>query len=96
MKDKRIVKSVTVILAIVFTVLVTMCIADYRRTLYTFEKPIFAQVVNGADDGGSGSYVGIGYSIDIKGNFMPEDEFKGVTHASFYVFGKKIHSTIRD
>ncbi|MGM0482574.1 MAG: hypothetical protein ACQEP6_01765 [Patescibacteria group bacterium] len=72
------------------------CINPNSIWIFFLIKPIFAQVVNGADDGGSGSYVGIGYSIDIKGNFMPEDEFKGVTHASFYVFGKKIHSTIRD
>lgn len=94
--NKKILKNFTLVFVTVLTFLVTMGITDYRRTVHSFEKPIFAQVINGADDGGSGSYVGIGYSVDIKGNFMPEDELKGVTHASFYVFGKEIHYAVRD
>ncbi len=96
MKSKKIVKRILIIIIVLLIVLITMGVTDYRRTIHSFEKPIFAQVVNGADDGGSGLYVGIGYSVDIKGNFMPEDEFKAVTHAHFYVFGKEVHYVIRD
>jgi len=96
MKTKKIVKIIIIMDAIILVVLMTMGITDYRRTTHSFEKPVFAQVVNGADDGGSGLYIGIGYSVDIKGNFMPEGEFKGVTHAHFYVFGKEIRYAIRD
>ena len=49
-----------------------------------------------ADDGSSGIYNGLGYSFDIKGNFMPEDEFPGVTHADFYLLGRHIKGVIRD
>ena len=96
MKKKKLVKRIISTIVILLIIMVTMGIIDYRRTTHNFEKPIFAQVVNGADDGGSGLYVGIGYSADIKGNFMPEDEFKGVTHAYFFVFGKEVRYVIRD
>lgn len=49
-----------------------------------------------ADDGGSGIYKGLGYSFDIKGNYMPEDEFSGVTQAKFYLFERIIRESIRD
>ena len=49
-----------------------------------------------ADDGGSGTYKGLGYSFDIEGNFMPEDEFPGVTKARFYLLGKMLKEAIRD
>ena len=35
-------------------------------------------------------------SFDIEGNFMPEDELKGVTKYDFYIFGKHIETGIRD
>ena len=40
------------------------------------------------DDGGSGLYKGLGYSVYIEGNFMPEDEFPGITKSTFKLFGK--------
>ena len=69
---------------------------DYWRTMHHFEKPIFAMPRITADDGGSGTYSGIGYSFEIKGNFMPEDEFPGVTHGTFSLFGKNLKSVVRD
>ena len=62
--------------------------------VHSFERPIFCIVGETADDGDSGHYAGLGYSFDIKGNFMPEDELKGVTEYSYHLFG--IQSTIRD
>lgn len=69
---------------------------DYWRTTHDFAKPIFARSTNGFDDGGSGTYQGIGYSIEIKGNFMPEDELPGVKHAQFMIFGRQVRTVIRD
>jgi hypothetical protein len=69
---------------------------DYRQTMGRFEKPVFARCRIGFDDGGSGTYRGIGYSIEIKGNFMPEDEFPGVTSAKFRVLGIKVSAVTRD
>ena len=45
---------------------------------------------------GSGKYIGLGYSFDIKGNFMPEDEFPGVTKWTYYLFGIELQTQIRD
>ncbi|KUO52353.1 MAG: hypothetical protein APF76_04780 [Desulfitibacter sp. BRH_c19] len=50
-------------------------IVDYRQVCHNFEKPIVAIPIQTADDGGSGIYKGLGYSFNIKGNFMPEYEF---------------------
>lgn len=69
---------------------------DYRTTMHGFEKPIFAAAKKTADDGGSGIYQGIGYSIEVEGDFMPEDEFPGVTYARFTLFGKEIKTSLRD
>ena len=61
-----------------------------------FEKPLFSVPCVTADDGGSGHYQGLGYSFDIKGNFLPEDEFPGVTAYSLRIFGAEIRSGLRD
>ena len=63
---------------------------DYMRVFRFHEKPIAARPINLSDDGGSGLYQGIGYSIDIKGNFMPYDEYTGVIWARFYVLGNEV------
>ncbi|NLC11494.1 MAG: hypothetical protein GX767_04490 [Firmicutes bacterium] len=76
-----------IVLLIVYAGMMTI---DYLKTMHNFKKPIFAVCLHGYDDGGSGTYAGIGYTIDIKGNFMPEDELSGVTEASFYILGSKV------
>ena len=68
---------------------------DFLR-LNEFEMPLFCIGTNLADNGGSGHYVGLGYSFDIEGNFMPEDEFPGVTKYRYYIFGMEIKSEVRD
>lgn len=68
---------------------------DYSRVC-GFEKPIFCIATNTADDGGSGHYIGLGYSFEIKGNFMPEDEFPGVTKWTYYLLGIEVQTQIRD
>ncbi len=83
---------IAVILAAIWTL---AGVVDFSR-VHSFEKPIFSVGVETADDGGSGHYVGLGYSFDIEGNFMPEDELQGVTEYSFYLFGFKAASVIRD
>lgn len=69
--------------------------ADFLRAS-SFERPLFCVPVDTAKDGGSGLYRGLGYSFDIKGNFMPEDELPGVTEYTYYLFGNNIRSGIRD
>ena len=68
---------------------------DYFR-VHNFEKPLFCVGTRLSDDGGSGHYVGIGYSFDIDGHFMSEDEFLGVTKYSYQIFGIHVKSDLRD
>lgn len=91
MNKKKII--IAVICAVVLWIAIG--IVDYGR-VHNFEKPIFCVGSELADDGGSGKYVGLGYSFDIEGNFMPEDEFPGVTKWTYYLFGIEMQSQIRD
>ncbi|MDD7643699.1 MAG: hypothetical protein PUK75_14750 [bacterium] len=84
---------ISVVCAIVLWIAIG--IIDYSR-VHSFEKPIFCVGTELADDGGSGKYDGFGYSFDIIGNFMPEDEFPGVTKWTYYLFGVEIQTQIRD
>ena len=70
-------------------------VVDYSR-VHSFEEPVFCVGTDLASDGGTGKYIGLGYSFDIKGNFMPEDEFPGVTKWTYYLFGMELQTQIRD
>lgn len=82
-------------LAVGLVLWLVMTLSDFDR-VRRFELPTFCVLTNGADDGGSGTYVGLGYSFDIQGNFLPEDEFPGVTRYTFEIFGRNVTSGIRD
>ena len=89
-------KTLYIVLGIIFVIWIMMGLVDYSK-VHSFERPIFSIIIEpGYEDGGSGRYVGLGYYFDIKGNFMPEDEFPGVTryHAKF--LGSHLKSGIRD
>ena len=90
---KRIIKT----LIIVFALWIAIGLVDYFR-VSSFERPLFSflDVENSFEDGGSGTYKGLGYSFDIKGNFMPEDEYPGITSYTYYIFGTPIKASIRD
>ena len=68
---------------------------DFWRVTH-FERPVFCLLVNGADDGGSGQYIGLGYSFEIEGNFMPEEELPGVTRYRTDLFGIAVGAGARD
>lgn len=93
---KKVYRHIQRLLFIILILMLMTGATDYWRTIHSFEKPIFAQVYEGADDGGSGRYFGIGYYIDIEGNFMSLDEFPGVTEAKFMLFGIEIQNVLRD
>lgn len=95
-KIKKIFKITAMVLCLPIFFWFVMIVVDYWRTIYDFERPIFAKCTSGFDDGGSGTYTGIGYSIELKGNFMLEDELSGVTHVRFMVFGKEVKVVVRD
>lgn len=88
-------KIVLIVVGVVLTIWLIFGIIDFSK-VHSFEKPIFCINTKTSDDGGSGHYIGLGYSFDIKGNFMPEDELKGITEYSYYIFGIRIESSVRD
>ena len=96
---KKINKKKSVIIAIIILLVLWIAIGliDFFR-VSSFERPIFCRldVENSYDDGGSGKYNGLGYSFDIMGNFMPEDEYPGVTKYTYYIFGSEVSAGIRD
>ena len=72
-------------------------IVDFSR-IHSFERPIFwvSPSSQALQDNGSGTYVGFGYSFEVKGNFMPEDELPGVTEYAAKIFSIPIMAGVRD
>lgn len=83
---KRWIRVISVVLILWFAIGLIDCVrvTDYKR-------PIFCIYTNSADDGGSGKYIGLGYSFDIVGKFLPEDKEPAVTEYTFYIFGLKVN-----
>ena len=88
-------KRLLIALFAAFALWAAVTVTDLVR-VKSFHKPMFCILTESADDGGSGRYAGLGYSFDIRGNFMPEDELPGVTEWTCYLFGKEIKTGIRD
>lgn len=89
-------KKIIIVVACILVLWVAIGIVDYSR-VNSFERPIFSFIIEpGYEDGGSGTYVGLGYSFDIEGNFMPDTENPGVTKWTYYLFGIEIETQIRD
>ena len=84
-------KTVLITIAVIILLWVMIGLIDYYR-VNSFQMPVFCIGTDLADDGGSGHYVGLGYSFDIDGNFMPEDEFPGITKWTYCLFGVKIQT----
>ena len=86
---KYMVKKIVITIIIVLVLWLCVGITDFAL-VHNYGKPIFCIGVNLADDGGSGEYIGLGYSFDIEGNFMPEEKNQGVTSYRGYVFGEEV------
>ena len=94
MKTKT-VKRLFLCFLFLFLLWFAMAATDLLR-LKSFELPIFARAAETYDDGGSGTYRGLGWRIDLEGNFMPEAELPGVTKFEYYLFDNLILASIRD
>lgn len=82
MKKRNIMRLIVAII-----VWLSIFVTDFIR-VNDFERPVFCVLVNGADDGGSGTYIGLGYTVDIEGKFVTEDEVeRGVTEFDMKLFG---------
>jgi len=95
------VKKVLIAVAIIICLWLLMGTIDFLR-VHCFERPIFCIISPEAtcDDGGSGTYVGLGYAFDIEGNFMPdgvsEGEQLGVTKYTARIFNTPVMAGVRD
>ena len=49
-------------------------------------EPLFVVPGVTADDGGSGTYRGLGYAFAITGRFLPEEQDPGVTAYEAWIF----------
>ena len=86
-----------VIIAVIYVIAawLIMGIVDFAL-VHNYRKPLFCIGVDLVDDGGSGKYVGLGYSFEMEGNFMPDAETSAkeekpkVTSYRGYIFGKEV------
>ena len=65
---------------------------DYARCS-ALKKPVFAMGIDTADDGGSGTYRGLGYEITIDGHLSAEYGFQ-VDTLDITLLGKPIYHVI--
>ena len=75
-----------VVIALLLVSWLGIAYSDYAKVAISFDKPQFCVLVNGADDGGSGKYIGLGYSFDVDGHFDADSWFE-VDSYTYNVFG---------
>ena len=85
MKKKKI---ITIVLAVILLWLAAG-VTDFAL-VHSFQRPVFCICPEPMQDGGSGKYVGLGYSFEIEGNFVTEAERRGVTSYRGYILGKEV------
>ena len=71
-------KKVILLVAIVVLLVSWACIAysDYADVAISYDKPKFCISTMTADDGGSGKYIGLGYSFDIDGHLDADNGYQ--------------------
>ena len=82
-------KNVILVVVSIIAVWLIMGIVDFKL-VQSYRRPLFCVCTESMQDGGSGKYIGLGYSFDIEGNFVTEDGHRGVTSYRGYIFGKKV------
>lgn len=87
MKKSR--RKIIIAILCVIALWLFVSVVDFAM-VRNYKKPLFCMGVDLADDGGSGKYVGLGYSFEIEGNFMPEAQNPGVTSYRGYLFGREV------
>ena len=67
---------ISIAIAILLTSWIGVAYIDYSKVAISFDKPSFCISQNIADDGGSGKYIGLGYSFDINGYLDADDGYQ--------------------
>lgn len=86
----RLLKGLLITILILLIVWVAFFVTDAYRVFSRHEKPVFCLAAATADDGGSGTYEGLGYSFKLGGNFLLPAPY--VSEAELYVFGRLVHT----
>lgn len=60
--------------------------SDYTDVAISFDKPQFCITTMTADDGGSGKYIGLGYSFDLDGHLESNGKYE-VDKYTYKIFG---------
>ena len=81
---KKIVFGVIIVILLVAWLLIAY--TDYRAVAISYDKPHFCIASVTADDGGSGKYVGLGYSFYLEGH-MDADNGYQVDKYTYKIFG---------
>ena len=69
-------RHIKVTIVSIFVIWILMITTDVLLPAKFNRKPLFAIYSEKKKDGGSGTYRGLGYSVDIEGDFYPETETK--------------------
>ncbi len=77
MKKKIIIISIIAILMLIW---IGIAYSDYAKVAISYDKPKFCLLINGTDDGGSGKYVGLGYSFNIDGHLESNGRYEVDTY----------------
>ena len=88
---KKIKKVLFRILCILVVCWLAMFITDYIRSS-TLNAPVFAFTRATADDGGSGTYQGLGYKVEVK-KYMDINYGARTAYVNMYMFGIVIASS---
>ena len=60
--------------------------SDYADVAISYDKPKFCISTMTADDGGSGKYIGLGYSFDLDGHLESTGRYE-VDRYTYKIFG---------
>ena len=84
-------KKIIILVAIVVLLVSWASIAysDYADVAISYDKPKFCISTMTADDGGSGKYIGLGYSFDIDGHLENNGKYEVDTY-TYKIFGNTI------
>ena len=72
-------KKKIILLVVIVVLLVSwagIAYSDYADVAISYDKPTFCIVTMTADDGGSGKYIGLGYSFDIDGHLDTDNGYQ--------------------
>jgi len=81
-------KKIIILIAVVVLLMswISIAYSDYADVAISFDKPQFCISTMTADDGGSGKYIGLGYSFEIDGHLDVDSGFE-VDSYTYKIFG---------